>query len=134
MAEASSTLPKQTLRLHVRALTFRGDGIARTDDGQVVFLPYAAPGDVVCARVVETKGDYLRAAIEQVETPSPDRVNPPCPHFGRCGGGPGRPPAGGGAGGRGGAGLAGGLAGHRPPPLAKLVQDLREVSLLASPQ
>jgi len=86
MAEASSTLPKQTLRLHVRALTFRGHGIARTDDGQVVFLPYAAPGDVVCARVVETKGDYLRAAIEQVETPSPDRVNPPCPHFGRCGG------------------------------------------------
>ncbi len=77
---------KRTLRLTVTGLTFRGHGIARTAEGQVVFVPYAAPGDVVRARIVESKGDYLRGAIEQVEAPSPDRVDPPCPHFGRCGG------------------------------------------------
>jgi 23S rRNA (uracil-5-)-methyltransferase RumA len=52
----------------------------------VVFLPYAAPGDVVRARIVESKGDYLRGTIEQVEKPSADRITPPCRHFGRCGG------------------------------------------------
>ncbi len=77
---------KQTVRLTVTGLTFRGHGIARTAEGQVVFVPYAAPGDVVRARIVESKGDYLRGAIERVETSSPDRVDPPCPHFGRCGG------------------------------------------------
>jgi 23S rRNA (uracil1939-C5)-methyltransferase len=76
----------QTLELTVSALAFRGSGIARTSDGQVVFLPYAAPGDVVRARIVESKGDYLRGTIEQIEKPSADRITPRCRHFGRCGG------------------------------------------------
>ncbi len=84
--EISASAEKKALRLSVTGLTFRGHGIARTAEGQVVFVPYAAPGDVVQARVVESKGDYLRGAIEQVEEASPDRVKPPCPHFGRCGG------------------------------------------------
>ncbi len=86
MTTGSASTEKQTLELSVSGLAFRGHGIARTSDGQVVFLPYAVPGDVVRARIVESKGDYLRGAIEQVEKPSADRVSPPCRHFGRCGG------------------------------------------------
>jgi len=86
MAEGSVSAEKQTLTLTVSGLAFRGHGIARTSDGQVVFLPYAVPGDVVRARIVESRGDYLRGAIEQIEKPSADRVSPPCRHFGRCGG------------------------------------------------
>ena len=86
MAEGPVSAPKLTLTLTVSGLAFRGHGIARTSDGQVVFLPYAVPGDVVRARIVESKGDYLRGAIEQIEEPSADRVSPPCRHFGRCGG------------------------------------------------
>jgi len=85
-AEAGPGLERQALQLTVTGLAFRGHGIARTAEGQVVFVPYAAPGDVVRARIVESRGDYLRGAIERVEGASPDRVNPPCPHFGRCGG------------------------------------------------
>jgi 23S rRNA (uracil-5-)-methyltransferase RumA len=86
MSEGSASAPTQTLELSVSGLAFRGGGIARTSDGQVVFLPYAVPGDVVRARIVESKGDYLRGAIEQIEQPGADRVSPPCRHFGRCGG------------------------------------------------
>jgi tRNA/tmRNA/rRNA uracil-C5-methylase (TrmA/RlmC/RlmD family) len=86
MREGPVAAKKQTRTLTVSGLTFRGHGIARTDEGQVVFIPYAAPGDVIRARILESKGDYLRATIEQVEQPSADRVSPPCPHFGRCGG------------------------------------------------
>jgi 23S rRNA (uracil1939-C5)-methyltransferase len=84
--KVSAPTGREPLRLSVTGLTFRGHGIARTGEGQVVFVPYAAPGDVVRARVVEAKGDYLRAAIERVEEASPDRVVPVCPHFTRCGG------------------------------------------------
>jgi len=86
MAEGSVSAEKQTLTFTVSGLAFRGHGIARTSDGQVVFLPYAVPGDVVRARIVESRGDYLRGAIEQIEKPGADRMSPPCRHFGRCGG------------------------------------------------
>lgn len=86
MATGSASTEKQMLELTVSGLAFRGHGIARTSDGQVVFLPYAVPGDIVRARIVESKGDYLRGAIERIEKPSADRVTPPCRHFGRCGG------------------------------------------------
>jgi 23S rRNA (uracil1939-C5)-methyltransferase len=84
--EAGPATERQVLQLTVTGLTFRGHGIARTAEGQVVFVPYAAPGDVVRARIVESRGDYLRGTIDRVEAASPDRVDPPCPHFGRCGG------------------------------------------------
>lgn len=86
MTTGAASTDKQMRELSVSGLAFRGHGIARTSDGQVVFLPYAVPGDVVRARIVESKGDYLRGAIEQIEKPGPDRVSPPCRHFGRCGG------------------------------------------------
>jgi 23S rRNA (uracil1939-C5)-methyltransferase len=86
MSEDVVPTEKQTFRLTVSGLTFRGHGIARTAEGQVVFVPYAAPGDVVEARILESRRDYLRAAIARVVEPSGDRIRPPCAHFGRCGG------------------------------------------------
>src|SRR3989441_12710477 len=37
-------------------------------------------------RSVDARSRFGRAVIESIETPSPDRVEPPCPYFGRCGG------------------------------------------------
>jgi 23S rRNA (uracil1939-C5)-methyltransferase len=56
--------------------------------GQVVFVPYGAPGDTVLAEIETTKKNWARARLLEVLTPSPDRVLPPCPHFGAhaCGG------------------------------------------------
>jgi 23S rRNA (uracil1939-C5)-methyltransferase len=58
----------------------RGDGVANTPDGPV-FIPYVLPGETVEA---ERKGD--RATLLSVIEPSPDRIEPVCPHFGTCGG------------------------------------------------
>lgn len=44
-------------------------------------MPYTLPGEVV-----EVEGDEERAAPATILSPSPDRVTPPCPHFGTCGG------------------------------------------------
>jgi tRNA/tmRNA/rRNA uracil-C5-methylase (TrmA/RlmC/RlmD family) len=65
-----------------------GEAVARLADGRVVFVPFAAPGERVRVWVVDDRRRFARAELEEVLEPSPDRVEPPCPHFGpgRCGG------------------------------------------------
>ena len=74
-----------TLELTVDDLAFGGDGVGRTD-GYVMFVRGGLPGDRLRVRVTEARGRYGRGVIEAVVTPSPDRVEAPCPYFGRCGG------------------------------------------------
>jgi tRNA/tmRNA/rRNA uracil-C5-methylase (TrmA/RlmC/RlmD family) len=65
-----------------------GEAVARLADGRVVFVPFALPGERVRVRVVDDRRRFARAELLQVLEPSPDRVEPACPHFGpgRCGG------------------------------------------------
>jgi tRNA/tmRNA/rRNA uracil-C5-methylase (TrmA/RlmC/RlmD family) len=62
--------------------------VARPDDGPVVFVRHALPGETVLARVTEVTSRLARAEAVEILTPSPDRVRPPCPHAGPggCGG------------------------------------------------
>lgn len=73
------------LRLVVERLTFGFDALAH-HDGQVVFVPYGAPGDRVAGAVAERHRSWLRVRTLAVERPGPDRVLPGCPHFPTCGG------------------------------------------------
>ena len=64
-----------------------GDGLAREDDGRVVFVPGALPGERVLIEVVEERRDFARARLVEVTDASPARVAPPCPEVARgCGG------------------------------------------------
>lgn len=69
----------------IEKLVYGGDGLARIGH-QTVFVPFAAPGDRVRIRIVETGRNFARAVIEELLTPAPTRRPPPCPHFGVCGG------------------------------------------------
>jgi 23S rRNA (uracil1939-C5)-methyltransferase len=70
----------------VEAIAAGGDGVARSE-GLVVFVPRTAPGDVVTASVAG-KGHFARGSLRTILRPSPERVEPPCPHYtrDRCGG------------------------------------------------
>src|SRR5262245_15192730 len=48
--------------------------------------PLALPGELVRIEVESEKPQMIRARVAEVVEPSPDRVTPRCPHFGRCGG------------------------------------------------
>jgi 23S rRNA (uracil1939-C5)-methyltransferase len=74
-----------TLELVVDDLAFGGEGVGRVD-GYVVFVRGGLPGDRLRVTVIEARARYGRGALEAVLTPSPDRVEAPCPYFGRCGG------------------------------------------------
>ncbi|ADB32814.1 deoxyribonuclease/rho motif-related TRAM [Kribbella flavida DSM 17836] len=75
------------LELEIGPVAHGGHCVARYE-GQVVFVRHGLPGELVHARVTERNAKYLRADVVQVLTPSPHRVEPPCPFAGpgRCGG------------------------------------------------
>jgi 23S rRNA (uracil1939-C5)-methyltransferase len=52
----------------------------------VVFIKGALPGEVVEVSLKEKKRDYSVAEVTDIIEPSSDRVEPPCPYFGECGG------------------------------------------------
>lgn len=62
-----------------------GHCVARLE-GQVVFVRHALPGERVRIAVTERSKRFLRADAVEVLEPSPDRVTPPCPFAGTCGG------------------------------------------------
>jgi len=82
------TNKKETIieNLTVQAVAAGGKSIAHTEEGQVVFIEYAVPGDVVDIRVTVKKKNYLEGRIIRLVKPSPDRLEPFCEHFGLCGG------------------------------------------------
>ncbi len=62
-----------------------GDALAR-HEGKVIFIPYVLPGEEVVVELTEERASYSRARLVEVLTPSPDRVEPRCLHYGTCGG------------------------------------------------
>lgn len=72
--------------LSIESLAYGGDAIAHLEDGRTVFVSGAVPGDVVDVEIVDEKERFVRARTVEVLTPSADRVAPPCPYFGLCGG------------------------------------------------
>jgi 23S rRNA (uracil1939-C5)-methyltransferase len=63
-----------------------GDGVGRLPDGTPLYVPFSLPGEQVTARPLRTIGDGWQAAAEVIEDSNETRVEPPCRHFGRCGG------------------------------------------------
>jgi 23S rRNA (uracil1939-C5)-methyltransferase len=61
-------------------------GAATAADGRATFVPLAAPGERVRARVVRAKDRVAWAELVSIERPGPDRAPAPCPIFGTCGG------------------------------------------------
>jgi 23S rRNA (uracil1939-C5)-methyltransferase len=81
------TLPSHPVEIEVDidALGHRGDGIGHVS-GQTVFVPYSAPGDRLLVRLAgERDGGRLGRIVARL-IDGPERVQPPCVHFGDCGG------------------------------------------------
>ena len=86
------TLAKnQIISLEITAASADGNGIGRYADtehpsGLVVFVPYTAVGDSIRCRVTKVEKNCAFGRVEELLTPSPDRCDPGCAVFGKCGG------------------------------------------------
>ena len=72
--------------LEIGTVVSGGDGLARRTDAPVVFVPRAAPGEVVEVEIVEAHRQWSRGRLIRIVDPSPARRDPPCPHYPVCGG------------------------------------------------
>ena len=62
-----------------------GEGIGKAD-GFTVFVKDAVIGDTVRAKIMKAKKNYGYGRLEEIITPSPDRVEPKCQFARQCGG------------------------------------------------
>ena len=69
----------------VKRIGINGEGVGYYRR-KAVFIDGALPGEVVKAQVTKVEPGYLTASITEIEKRSPDRVDPPCPHYAACGG------------------------------------------------
>ncbi|MBP9997869.1 MAG: 23S rRNA (uracil(1939)-C(5))-methyltransferase RlmD [Bacteroidales bacterium] len=70
----------------IESVAAEGKAIAHTEDGRVVFVEFAVPGDVVDIRITRKKKSFMEGRIVRIVKPSADRLEPFCSHFGICGG------------------------------------------------
>jgi len=71
--------------LKIEDVAFGGKGVAR-EQGKAIFVPFTIDGELVSAEIVREKKQFAEAELVEVREPSPHRVQPKCPYFGRCGG------------------------------------------------
>lgn len=72
--------------LVIERLAHDGRGVAHNAAGKTVFVSQALPGEQVVVGVHVTRKRFDEAHIKTQLTTSAQRVVPPCPHFGHCGG------------------------------------------------
>jgi 23S rRNA (uracil1939-C5)-methyltransferase len=75
----------ESFELTIERVLPGGLGLAHAE-GRTFMVALAAPGDRLRVQIDRVKGSVSFASIEEILTPSPHRVEPPCPYFGRCGG------------------------------------------------
>src|SRR5436305_12561460 len=73
------------VELQITDVAFGGKGVARAN-GKAVFVPYVIDGEILSTNITRERKKFLEAELESIVTPSPHRVEPRCPYFGRCGG------------------------------------------------
>ncbi|MEE1797321.1 TRAM domain-containing protein [Streptomyces sp. JV176] len=88
--EPQASLIGEEYEVEVGPVAHGGHCIARNDEGRVLFVRHALPGERIRARVTEGEADsrYLRADAVEILDASKDRVEAPCKYAGpgRCGG------------------------------------------------
>ncbi len=72
--------------VQIEKIVNEGVGLARDDDNKVIFIPYVLTGEEVDINITKSKKDYSLGKVRKILKPSPHRIEPQCPIFGKCGG------------------------------------------------
>jgi 23S rRNA (uracil1939-C5)-methyltransferase len=72
--------------VRLTGFAYGGDALGRLEDGRMVFVPFALPGERVRVELIEEKRGYARGHLVEVLELAPERIQPRCAHFSVCGG------------------------------------------------
>ena len=76
---------EREVELLVEDIAFGGKGVGRVE-GKAIFVPLTIESERITARITREKKSFAEAELVRVKEASPQRVEPACPYFGRCGG------------------------------------------------
>jgi len=74
------------MKIRIEKLIYEGYGLGHTEDGKAIFVKKSVPGDLLEVEIIKEKKNFAHALLKSVIEPSPQRIEPKCPHFDRCGG------------------------------------------------
>jgi 23S rRNA (uracil1939-C5)-methyltransferase len=74
-----------SIDVKIEKLVYGGEGLGH-HEGATVFAPLVLPGELARVTPVEQKKKFIRAKLDAIVEPSPERIAPKCRHFGDCGG------------------------------------------------
>ena len=72
--------------IEINKVIMGGLGLGRAADGMAVMVAGVLPGETVTVAATRAHRSHLEARLVRVDTPSPDRITPPCPLSTTCGG------------------------------------------------
>lgn len=72
-------------QIQIEDYAAEGKALARVD-GKVIFIEGAIPGDIADIWITRNKKDWAEGKVDKLITPSKQRIDPFCQHFGICGG------------------------------------------------
>lgn len=75
----------EPFELKLTGMASGGSAVGR-HEGRAIFVPYGIAEETVRARITRDKGRFAQAEIIEIVEAAPERVRPPCKHFGVCGG------------------------------------------------
>ncbi|TPQ26103.1 23S rRNA (uracil(1939)-C(5))-methyltransferase RlmD [Methylomonas koyamae] len=78
-------LPLEPVTVTIESLSHDGRGVSHVN-GKVVFIDEALPGETLDFVYTDSRRDYAEGKVVELHDRNPHRVEPVCPHFGRCGG------------------------------------------------
>lgn len=73
-------------QIDIQRVGLEGQGVGTDDSGNIFFVERALPGDTVLVEFAEDARRYRDATLIEVVKPSPERREPVCPYFQKCGG------------------------------------------------
>ena len=77
---------RETFDVRIEKMVQGGESMVRLPDGRVCFVKGALPGERCRVEITLSKKDFARGVAVEIIEPSPDRAEPRCPLYGRCGG------------------------------------------------
>lgn len=78
-------IKNELITIEVTDMTHEGSGVGHYE-GMAVFIPGSAPGDKLLVRIVKVNKTHCFGRIEEILSPSQDRIAPDCAVSRRCGG------------------------------------------------
>jgi len=75
-----------TIDIELTGNAYGGEAFGRDQEGRMTFVAFALPGETVRAEFLDERKRWARGRLVEILDPSPERIDPRCPHFAVCGG------------------------------------------------